>query len=133
MDPWAGKIPWRREWLPILVFSLRESHGQRSLEGHSHCLPGSVELGYMWNFNWFLRNQADDTYFSELFTVESLFDGGRYTGRDVIVTCSQERCGQILCVSVCVCVCVCVCERERERDLIGAVADSGQAHPRRQP
>ena len=87
----------------------------------------------MWNFNWFLRNQADDTYFSELFTVESLFDGGRYTGRDVIVTCSQERCGQILCVSVCVCVCVCVGERERERDLIGAVADSGQAHPRRQP
>ena len=30
-DPWVGKIPWRREWLPIPVFLPGESHGQRSL------------------------------------------------------------------------------------------------------
>ena len=30
-DPWVGKIPWRREWLPIPVFLPREFHGQRSL------------------------------------------------------------------------------------------------------
>ena len=30
-DPWVGKIPWRREWLPTPVFLPREFHGQRSL------------------------------------------------------------------------------------------------------
>ena len=34
-DPWVKKIPWRREWLPTPVFLPGESHGQRSLEGHS--------------------------------------------------------------------------------------------------
>ena len=33
--PWVRKIPWRRKWLPIPVFSPRESHGQRSLAGYS--------------------------------------------------------------------------------------------------
>ena len=33
-DPWVRKMPWRREWLPILVFLPRESHGQRSLAGY---------------------------------------------------------------------------------------------------
>ena len=30
-DPWVGKIPWRKEWLPTPVFLPGESHGQRSL------------------------------------------------------------------------------------------------------
>ena len=34
-DPWVGKIPWRREWLPTLVFLPGEFHGQRSLAGYS--------------------------------------------------------------------------------------------------
>ena len=34
-DPWVWKIPWRRTWQPIPVFSPRESHGQRSLAGYS--------------------------------------------------------------------------------------------------
>ena len=34
-DPWVGKIPWRREWLPTPVFLPGELHGQRSLEGYS--------------------------------------------------------------------------------------------------
>ena len=33
-DPWVGKIPWRREWLPTPVFLPREFHGQRSLVGY---------------------------------------------------------------------------------------------------
>ena len=33
LDPWVGKIPWRKEWLPTPVFLPGESHGQRSLEG----------------------------------------------------------------------------------------------------
>ena len=34
-DPWIGKIPWRRVWLPTPVLSPREFHGQRSLEGYT--------------------------------------------------------------------------------------------------
>ena len=40
--PWVGKIPWRREWLPTLVFLPEELHGQRSLTGYSPC--GHKEL-----------------------------------------------------------------------------------------
>ena len=32
---WIGKIPWRREWLPTLVFLSELFHGQRSLEGYN--------------------------------------------------------------------------------------------------
>ena len=31
LDPWIGKIPWRKEWLPTLVFLPGEFCGQRSL------------------------------------------------------------------------------------------------------
>ena len=34
-DPWGGKIPWRREWLPTPVFWPGKFHGQRSLVGYS--------------------------------------------------------------------------------------------------
>ena len=30
-DPWIGKIPWRREWLPTPMFLPGEFHGKRSL------------------------------------------------------------------------------------------------------
>ena len=30
-ETWVGKIPWRREWQPTLVFLPGEFHGQRSL------------------------------------------------------------------------------------------------------
>ena len=33
-DPWVGKIPWRREWLPTSVLLPGEFHGQRSLAGY---------------------------------------------------------------------------------------------------
>ena len=35
IDPWIGKIPWRRKWQPTLVFLPGKSHGQRSLAGYS--------------------------------------------------------------------------------------------------
>ena len=41
-NPWVGKIPWRREWLPTSVFLPGESYGQRSLVGYS--LWGCKEL-----------------------------------------------------------------------------------------
>ena len=34
-NSWLGKIPWRRKWQPISVFSPGKSHGQRSLVGYS--------------------------------------------------------------------------------------------------
>ena len=34
-DPWVGKIPWRRKWQSTPVFLPGESHGRRSLVGHS--------------------------------------------------------------------------------------------------
>ena len=33
--PWVGKIPWRMEGLPTLVFLPGEFHGQRSLAGYN--------------------------------------------------------------------------------------------------
>ena len=36
LDPWVGKIPWRREWLPTPVFLPGEFHGQRSLVAAAH-------------------------------------------------------------------------------------------------
>ena len=34
-DPWIGKIPWKREWLPTLVFLPGEIHGERDLVGYT--------------------------------------------------------------------------------------------------
>ena len=33
--PGSGRSPWRRQWLPSLVFLPGEFHGQKSLVGHS--------------------------------------------------------------------------------------------------
>ena len=41
-DPSVKKIPWRRKWLPTLIFFPGEFHGQRSLAGYS--LWGGKEL-----------------------------------------------------------------------------------------
>ena len=35
VDPWVGKIPWRRKWQPTPVFLPGEFHGQRTLAGYS--------------------------------------------------------------------------------------------------
>ena len=34
VNPWVGKIPWRREQLPVPAFWSGEFHGQRSLAGY---------------------------------------------------------------------------------------------------
>ena len=36
-DPWVGKNPWRRKWVPTSVCLPGESHGQKSLVGYSAC------------------------------------------------------------------------------------------------
>ena len=34
-NPWVGKMPWKREWLPTPVFLPGEFHGERILAGYS--------------------------------------------------------------------------------------------------
>ena len=47
LDPWVGKIPWRREWQPTLVFLPGEVHGQRSLvDYHRWGLELSLHVAY---------------------------------------------------------------------------------------
>ena len=35
LNPWVGKIPWRKKWQHTPVFLTGESHGWRSLVGYS--------------------------------------------------------------------------------------------------
>ena len=35
LDPWVGKIPWRRKWQRTPVFLPAKSYGQRSLVDYS--------------------------------------------------------------------------------------------------
>ena len=35
LDPWVGKIPWKKKWQPTPVFLPGKSYGQRSLVGYS--------------------------------------------------------------------------------------------------
>ena len=46
-DPWSRKIPWRRNWRPILVFLPGNPHEQRSILEHSSTL-------ITWYAIWFL-------------------------------------------------------------------------------
>ena len=43
-DPWARKIPWRRNWQPVPVFLPGKSHRQISLVGYSSW--GCKRLGH---------------------------------------------------------------------------------------
>ena len=36
VNPWVGKIPWRKLWQPTPLFLLVECHGQKSLVGYIH-------------------------------------------------------------------------------------------------
>ena len=47
LNPWVGKIPWRRAWQPTPVFLPGESHRQRSLVGYS--LQGRKRVGQNWS------------------------------------------------------------------------------------
>ena len=44
-NPWVGKISWRRQWQPTLVFLPGKSHGRRSLVGYS---PRGLRVRHDW-------------------------------------------------------------------------------------
>ena len=46
LDPWVGKIPWRRQWFSTPVFFPWEPHGQRSLADYSPW--GRKRVRYDW-------------------------------------------------------------------------------------
>ena len=57
LDPWVGKIPWRRAWQLTPVFLTGESHGQRSLVGYG---PWGQEesdmIDYHFHFSWTINS-----------------------------------------------------------------------------
>ena len=55
-DPWVGKILWRREWQPTLVFLPGESHGQGSLAGYGPW--GCKECKVKWALGSITTNKA---------------------------------------------------------------------------
>ena len=44
LNPWVGKIPWKRKWQPTPVFLPGEFHGRRSLSGHN---PWGHRVGHV--------------------------------------------------------------------------------------
>ena len=59
LDPWVGKIPWRRKRQPTPVFLPGKSHGQKSLVGYSPwgCkeLDTTERLSFFSLLPWWLR------------------------------------------------------------------------------
>ena len=45
LDPWLGKIPWKRKWQATPIFLPGKCHGQRNLAGYS---PWDCRVGYDW-------------------------------------------------------------------------------------
>ena len=68
-DPWVGKIPWRREWLPTPVFLPGEFHGQRSLASYSpwgHKESDTTErLTLLLLHRWRPRGRVETEYYSQ--------------------------------------------------------------------
>ena len=56
-SPWVRKISWSRKWQPTSVFSPGESHGQRSLAGHSPW--GRKRVGCNWTWT---KQQRTNNY-----------------------------------------------------------------------
>ena len=56
-NPWVGKIPWRREWQPTLVFLLREFLGQRSLAGYSPWAHKKLDTTQQLSLFFFFENE----------------------------------------------------------------------------
>ena len=73
---WVEKIPWRKEWLPIIVFLPGEFHQQRSLAGH--CPWGCKELDATEQLtlffklgNWFVQSNKDISLWSGIVSQSS--------------------------------------------------------------
>ena len=70
LDPWVGRIPWRRTWQPTSVFLPEESHEQRSLAGYS---PWGCEELDMTEATQHAHTQSSFIYFSSPFEKAAAF------------------------------------------------------------
>ena len=61
----VGKIPWRREWLPTVVFLPGESHGQRRLAGYHPCSHRRV--GHDWATNTYIHTRLLNSFLTLFF------------------------------------------------------------------
>ena len=62
-NPGAGKIPWRRKWLPTAIFLPGEFNRQRSLVGYS---PWCHRVGQNWaTFTFMMRNNRKSLAFKK--------------------------------------------------------------------
>ena len=55
LDPWTGKIPWRRKWQPTSVFLPGEFHGQRSLVGYGSWGHKELDMTEQLTHTWLIR------------------------------------------------------------------------------
>ena len=53
LNPWVGKIPWRRKWQPTPIFLPGKSHGWRSLAGYSPWGPKESDMTERLHFLFF--------------------------------------------------------------------------------
>ena len=63
-DPWVGKIPWRREWLPTPVFLPGKFPGQRSLVGYSPWGNKESDMTERLSLSQYWRNSKIDSQIS---------------------------------------------------------------------
>ena len=54
-DPWIGKIPWRRERLPIPVFWPRKFHGLYPWGCKELDTTEQLSLSFHWNSDWIIQ------------------------------------------------------------------------------
>ena len=115
-DPWVGKIPWRREWLPTAVFLPGEFFGQRILRpwAFSICPLGERGLGAlrvslpiaaisipdMWSSSSSFESSKDPPVFSSKEHFDVLNDKAGHHGDCVeIAPCRHAGRGSCLAVS----------------------------------
>ena len=95
-DPWAGKIPWRREWQPTPVILPGESHEQRSLVGYSpwsHRESDTTEHAFVHaRFHTHTHTHTHTCWSDFCLTEISQHDEGRIEHRESVNTGDIWRC-----------------------------------------
>ena len=85
-DPWIGKVPWRREWLPTPVFLPGEFYGQRHLAGYSPWHHKELDTTERWTYTVEIWNLGRGWWWAEM-----CWTGGQWgLWMDLVSTCCSE-------------------------------------------